>query len=85
MEELLHRLQQFESDTSVPDSESDFVKNVDIEAAACSVLIDEDGQCHWDCIRLLETAGFSVIPIEKDSFGWLIGEILTTKGIITYG
>jgi len=85
MEELLQRLQQFETDTSVPDSETDFVENADIEAAACSVLIDEDGQCRWDCIHVLETAGFSVIPIEKDSFGWLIGGIVTTKGIITYG
>jgi hypothetical protein len=85
MDELIRLLQQFESDTSLTYSEDEFISNTEIGAIASDILIDKDGSCNWDNIIILDSNGFSVIPIEKDSFGWLIGGILTKKGIITYG
>ena len=85
MDELIRLLQEFENDTSLTYSEDEFISNTEAGAVASSLLIDEHGQCNWENIYILDKNGFSVVPIEKDSFGWLIGGILTKKGIITYG
>ena len=85
MDELIHLLQQFENDTSLNYEEDEFISNTEAGACASGILIDEHGQCDWENINILETKGFCVIPIEKDSFGWLVGGIVTKKGIITYG
>jgi hypothetical protein len=85
MDELVQLLQEFENDTALTYAEDEFVPNTKAGAVASSVLIDEYGQCNWENIVILEKFDFYVIPVEQDSFGWLIGGILTKKGIITYG
>lgn len=49
------------------------------------VLIDRNGRRNFDAIDALEEAGFDVFPLEKDSFGWLIGGIQTNCGIVVFG
>lgn len=56
-----------------------------VENLANKFLITNEGKCHGDNIELLEDYGFDVYPIERDSFGWLIGGIKTSKGVIMYG
>lgn len=85
MEALLQLLLAFENDESISHDKNDFIKHREIEGIACDVLIDSNGQCNWANISILKSVGFNVIPIEKDSFGWMIGGIVTKKGIITYG
>ena len=48
-------------------------------------LIDDQGYCNWENINILKAKGFDVFPVERDSFGWILGGILTSKGIIVYG
>ena len=46
----------------------------------------EDGQILYGNIGILEEEdNISVFPVERDSFGWLIGGIRTNKGVITFG
>jgi hypothetical protein len=85
MDELLRLLQEFETNTEILYDEDEYISDSNIAATASAILIDEEGNCNWENIHTLETNGFSVIPIEKDSFGWLIGGIVTKKGILTYG
>jgi hypothetical protein len=33
----------------------------------------------------MKNSNYDVFPIERDRFGWLIGGIQTSKGIIAYG
>lgn len=56
-----------------------------IACMADDLLIMENGHCNWDMIDSLENSHIYVFPVEKDRFGWVIGGIPTTKGIITYG
>lgn len=85
MEALLQLLVSFENDESISNDKNEFIKHKEIEEAACELLIDNDGQCNWENISTLKSAEFDVIPVERDSSGWLIGGIVTKKGIITYG
>jgi hypothetical protein len=48
-------------------------------------LITSKGQCNWYNINFLKEKGFNVFPVEQDSFGWMLGGISTSKGIIVYG
>ena len=57
----------------------------EISCVADDLLIMEDGHCNWDAIHSLEDKHIYVFPVEKDRFGWVIGGIPTTRGIITYG
>jgi hypothetical protein len=50
-----------------------------------NVLITPNGHCNWDAIDVLRDAGYMVFPVERDRFGWLIGGIQTTVGILVYG
>ena len=50
-----------------------------------NVLITTTGNTDWISVNLLRKAGYQVFPVEKDSFGWLIGGIHTSVGILTYG
>lgn len=59
--------------------------DIKIQSLACKCLIDNDGKCDWVNINELKSNKFDVFPLEKDSFGWLIGGIKTNKGIISYG
>ena len=85
MESLLQLLVKFENDTSISHDKNDFIKHREIEQFACELLVDAEGRCNWENISILKDAEFNVIPIEKDRFGWIIGGIVTKKGIITYG
>jgi hypothetical protein len=57
----------------------------EISGIAESILITQTGYCNWENIYKLENLGFHVFPLERDSFGWILGGISTNKGIITYG
>ena len=50
-----------------------------------SVLITSRGGVDWEAVGVLRKAGYQVFPVEKDGFGWLIGGIHTSVGILTYG
>jgi hypothetical protein len=86
MEELLTLLNDLEKDDSVI-----FSKYVDssltesIQVLACSVLIDNEGKPVWDAIDTLSLKGYPVFPLERDRFGWIMGGIGTSKGIVAYG
>jgi hypothetical protein len=56
-----------------------------VKNAANQVLIGDKGECVWEHHQVLEDAGFSVFPLERDSFGWLVGGIETHHGIIDFG
>jgi len=60
-------------------------KVMKISVLAEELLIDIDGQLMWDHIEMLEDEGYNVFPYEQDRFGWLIGCIKSSKGIITFG
>ena len=48
-------------------------------------LITDKSECNWDNINFLKEKGFNVFPVEQDSFGWMLGGISTSKGVIVYG
>ena len=56
----------------------------EIETLACGAFITGNG-CNWANMRPVEDAGFAVVALEKDSFGWLVGGIKTKHGTIVYG
>ena len=88
---LIELLKQLETDESIVYSENLQNDNEDnpllgdIDAEACGELINNDGSCNWANHKLVTDAGFRVSCAEKDSFGWLIGKIHTSKGYIYYG
>ena len=57
----------------------------EISLLADDILITPSGFCNWENIHLMEDHGYQVFPLERDSFGWLVGGIRTEKGIIAYG
>ena len=56
-----------------------------IESMCCDLLINSSGRCNWEVIAELQRRGFYVGPGERDSFGWLTGILVTSKGDIVYG
>ena len=76
MEELLILLNNYEKDGTSTEQ---------IQAIACSVLIEEDGHPAWDAMNTLSSKGYYVFPVERDRFGWVLGAIETSRGIIIYG
>ncbi len=89
MDKFLTLLEQLESDKTIPDSDkyidSDISIVTNISICAEDVLITSDGRCNWERIRILQSMGYSIFPVEFDGFGWITGGIRTKKGIITYG
>lgn len=49
------------------------------------VLITGMGGVNWGAVNVLSQHGYGVFPMEQDSFGWLIGGIATSKGILVFG
>jgi hypothetical protein len=49
------------------------------------LLITKDAKPNWYNIEDLRHSGYDVFAIERDRFGWLIGGIQTSKGILTFG
>ena len=89
MDHLINLLKKLEADeTLIPVDEciTDHHPLVDeISNKAELYLITNGGFCNWENINILKEVGYSVFPLERDSFGWLIGGISTSKGIIAYG
>jgi hypothetical protein len=56
-----------------------------IQELACAVLIESDGHPAWDNMEILRSNGYPVVPVEQDRFGWLLGGIETSNGLIIYG
>lgn len=52
---------------------------------ADDLLIEANSQPNWYNIEELRYSGYDVFAIEQDRFGWLIGGIQTSKGILTFG
>ena len=52
---------------------------------ATYALIKENGERNFENEFKLVNKGYSVFPLEEDRCGWLVGGILTPKGIIAYG
>ena len=90
MEELLDCLHVLESSGLPDDSTAPLHAMRDpilqrISALASVVLITDEGKILWENHRILQDKGFPITPGEKDSFGWLSGNIQTKKGIIVFG
>jgi hypothetical protein len=85
---MVELISKVEKDDSIPECgfliiDHPFIS--EIKYIADTLLITDDGKCNWDNIEILMDNSIEVFPVELDRFGWLIGGIRTTKGIITYG
>lgn len=80
---LLKLLKQFERQSEKIEEEDPLFQ--EIVAYAESALITRNGACNWEAHEYLSEHGYEVFCAERDSFGWLIGGIQTTKGPIYYG
>lgn len=89
MDDLLNLLKALESAQEIDGTHEflslDIPLVAEIARRAEELLITSDGKCDWERIELLATNGYPVFPVEKDGFGWLIGGVSTSKGVITYG
>ena len=90
MDELIELLKKIEDDADISGSEFDVLSDnhpnvYHASSLAELLLITPEGRCDWKNIRELKSNGYAVAPLEKDSFGWLIGGIETSKGVIAYG
>ena len=88
MERFLELIDRLEKDDTIKRSKylSHEIEIVnEISCLADDLLIMQDGHCNWELIHSLEDKHIYVFPVEKDRFGWVIGGIPTTRGIITYG
>ena len=90
MEQLLDILRTIESLPDVKLFEDEYISRENLhvlEAASLAetVLITPTGHCNWDAMDTLRREGYDVFPIERDSFGWLIGGIQTKVGVLVYG
>lgn len=52
---------------------------------ACGSLIHDSGQANYYMMNLLKQRGIRVVSGESDSFGWLTGVVITSKGRVVYG
>lgn len=94
---LIDKLKELVNDDSFPLEGDDIIYLTDgdpdelppliqeINALACGELIKGAGECNWSNHNVLKKEGFPVVAGEKDSFGWLTGVIITSKGRIVYG
>lgn len=89
MDHLINLLKALESDDTLIPVEECITEHhplvEEIVGLADDLLITTNGVCNWTRINMLKNIGYNVFPLERDSFGWLIGGISTSKGIIAYG
>ena len=90
VERLIEVLTQIETNPDIRDYEEHVIptENPGLQEAnilANCVLISSHGDIEYDMVEILREHGYSVFPIERDRFGWLVGGIRTKKGIITFG
>lgn len=58
----------------------------EIEALASGYFITNGGACNWKNMKAFEEfSGCKIFPLEKDSFGWLIGGIKYEEKIYSFG
>jgi len=62
-----------------------FINSERISELAAFTLINADGSVNYEAVGCMKKEGFNVFPLERDSFGWLIGGIQTSKGIVSFG
>lgn len=88
IEELINTLRAIEENPSIEVYDEcipehfDSVRTASDLAAVCLVV---DGRRDWNAELRLQAEGFRVVCVERDSFGWLVGGIETSKGLILYG
>lgn len=92
MEELVGLLELLEQDEKIESNPDNYLTETDNECIiaighlADKYLITADGDVNWDNVKFVREWGeFEVFPVERDRFGWLLGGIQTSKGIITFG
>lgn len=91
LQKLLNMLKGIENDTIPHRVEVDeydkglYVICEQVEDLAGELLIGESGRCNWVSINYLRDNGYRVYPVDRDSFGWLVGGIKTKKGLVTFG
>jgi hypothetical protein len=88
METLLQLIQDIENDPNIEPMEYVPIllpAVMEIQSIAEHVLITEKGECNWENIKILQTNNIRVFPVEWDVGGWIVGGLMTKKGIITYG
>lgn len=57
-----------------------------VEDFACDLFITNVGRCNWENIKEFEKlASCEIVPLEQDSFGWLIGGIRYNGKTYPYG
>jgi hypothetical protein len=96
VEDLLCLLQGIEEESTIDDLGEEICLNwgnvkerhkliQDAATLATDVLIRDDGERNYDNEYVLRDKGYGVIALEQDRSGWLLGGIITQKGIIAYG
>jgi hypothetical protein len=88
MDVLLKLLRKVETDETIKESEYYLDSKNDtinaISTNASILLLTDSGNRNSDNIQILLEAGYYVSPFGKDCPGWILGSILTTKGLIAY-
>lgn len=89
MERLVGLLQEVENSAITP---RDYLNETHhsaiplIQSLLSEIMITEGGNLDWDAKdMLLAKYGYSMFPVEHDSYGWIIGAVHTEKGAITFG
>ncbi len=88
MEELIQMLTELEnSDVEAVQflSERVYPPVEKIRNLLDQVLIAKDGDVNWENREKLQAAGWHSYAYERDSFGWLLGALVTRKGDIVFG
>ena len=90
---LIEVLKKIEADDSIEyksyltDGSEDDYHPLVLEAVGLAedALVDDSGYPPGSARGLLLKEGFQLLPGEQDSFGWLSGTIVTSKGTIVFG
>lgn len=96
VEDLLGLLKGIEEESTIDDLGEEICLNwgnvkerhrliQDAATLATEVLIRDDGERNFENEFTLRNSGYGVMALEQDRCGWLLGGILTPKGIIAYG
>lgn len=96
VEDLLGLLQGIEDESTIDDLGEEICLNwgnvkerhkliQDAATLATDVLIRDDGERNFENEFVLKNNGYGVMALEQDRCGWLLGGIVTSKGIIAYG
>ena len=87
IQKLLTILIKLEKDDSIVSSDylKDTIPVVNKIVNLAEKLLIINGQCNWKNMSVLENHNFNIIPLEVDSFGWVVAGIHTDKGVIIYG